>query len=129
MNFVRHLPLFLSLVLAGCVDSDYLLLTQSPPLRVTPKAPVTILDATPTRPFIKLAMVEAKETAPGYATWETLRKDLLRQAEQLNADAVLEMTTGSETSGGMVGTPSMGLVGSMGSIKQLRAVAIRYTTP
>lgn len=128
MTLVRHLPLFLSLLLAGCIDTDHLLLTQSPPPRITPIAPVQIIDTAPTRPFIKLAMVEAKETAPGYAKWEELRKEVLRQAEQLNADAVMELTTGSESSGGLVGTPSMGLVGTMGSIKQLRAIAIRYTT-
>lgn len=125
----RFVLLFLCLLLAGCIDADHLLLTQSPPPRITPKAPVQILDTAPTRSFVKLAMVEAKETGPGYATWEELRKALLEKATQLDADAVMELSTGSETTGGMVGTPSMGLVGAMGSIKQLRAIAIRYTTP
>jgi hypothetical protein len=130
MNFVRHLPFLLALTLAGCVNTDHLLLTHAPPSRITQKAPVMILDTTPTRPFIKLAMVEAKETGRGTgASWEDLRHALVERAQQLDADAIMEMTTGSETRGGMVGTQSMGLVGAMGSVKQLRAIAIRYTTP
>lgn len=124
----RFVLLFFCLLLAGCIDTDHLLLTQAPPPRVTPKAPVKILDTTPTRPFVKLAMVEAKEKGQGYATWEELRTEVIRQAEQLNADAVMEFTTSSENSGAMLGTSGM-LMGSMGSIKQLRAIAIRYTTP
>lgn len=117
----------LSLILGGCVNTDHLVLTQTPPARITAKGPVVILDAPPTRPFIKLAMVEASETGRGSgATWEELRAALIEKAEQLNADAVMDLTVGSETSGGMVGTPRMGLVGSVGSVKQLRAIAIRY---
>ena len=102
----RFVPLFLCLLLTGCVDTDYLLLTQSPPPRITPKSPVALLDAPPPRHFIKLAMVEASQTG-GFATWEELRKALVDKATELNADAVIELTTGSETSGGLVGTPSM----------------------
>ena len=118
------------LLLSGCVDTDHLLLTQSPPARITPKAPVQVLDATPGRPFVKLAMVEAKETGPGYATWEELRQALLKQAEQLNADAVMELTTGNDAStGGLVGTSYAGFIAMpTGSIKQFHALAIRYTT-
>ncbi|HEV8325852.1 MAG TPA: hypothetical protein VGQ08_00085 [Nitrospiraceae bacterium] len=118
------------LFLSGCVDTDHLLLTPSPPARITPHAPVQVLDAAPTRPFIKLAMVEAKETGPGYATWEELRQALMKQAEQLNADAVMELTTGNEAStGGLVGTSYAGFIAMpTGSIKQLRALALRYTT-
>lgn len=114
------------LLLSGCVDTDHLLLTQSPPARITAKGPIVILDAAPTRPFIKLAMVQAVETAQGYATYETLRRELLTRAADLDADAVMDLTVGSDTSGAMIGTPQMGLMGSVGSVKQLRAIAIRY---
>ena len=117
-------------ILAGCIETDYLRLTQTPPPRITVKGPVIVLEAPPIRPFIKLAMVEASETGRGGgSTWEELRQALMERAEQLDADAIMDITPSSGMSGGMVGTSGAGLVGAVGSIKQLRAIAIRYTAP
>ncbi len=128
MRFIRTLLLIPALLLSGCVDTDHLLLTQSPPARILAKGPIIVLDAPPTRPYVKIAMIQTTETGQGYASFETLRRELLARATELDADAVMDLTVGSETGGSVMGAPRIGLMGSVGAIKQLRAVAIRYTT-
>ena len=120
----------ITILLAGCIQTDYLRLTQTPPPRITAKGSVIVLEAPPARPFIKLAMVEAAETGRGSgSTWEELRQALIERAEQLDADAIMDITPSSGMSGGIIGGSGGGLVGAVGSIKQFRAIAIRYIAP
>jgi len=114
----------LSLTLAACIKTDHLYLAKDrfPPYPSTFQ--VEFLTELPSRPYIKLAMVEAREHS-GNSTWEELREALGQKAAEIGADAIVELSMGGSPVG-FVGGSGSGFAGGMREKKKLTGVAIRY---
>jgi len=84
-----HIPSFtlvILLLLSGCVSIQVERLTQDPYPPRSGTATVEPLDVEPSRPHVRLARIVATSE---YATEETLREKILKQARPLGADAVV----------------------------------------
>jgi hypothetical protein len=116
--------LILLAILSGCISTDHLYLS---PERYSPrKEPFTmefLVDA-PTKPYSKIAVVEAVGRS-NHTSWEELRGALGEEAMTLGADAVMELSMGSNIVGGMAGSRG-NMSGAIGERKKLTGVAIRY---
>ena len=112
------------LMLSSCVRTDHLLLIDEP-FPETPKGQkIEILKEQPSRPFIEIAVVEAK--APNRTTkWNDLRASLREEARRVGADAIINLDMGSEQRGGVQGSGGV-MSGGFHSVPILRGTAIKY---
>jgi hypothetical protein len=114
----------LSALLSGCITADHLYLSQE---RFAPRSsPYTMefLVDVPTRPYDKIAIVEAVGRS-SHTSWEELRGALGEEAMTIGADAVMELSMGSNLVGAVSGSRGS-LSGAVGERKKLTGVAIRY---
>ena len=82
---MKILILVLGLILlAGCIRTDHLLLTDQPVIPVSDTHPIVFFSKPPERSYIKIAIVEAKRARK----WEDLREALKQEARSIGADAV-----------------------------------------
>ncbi len=110
--------------LSACINTDHLYLGQD---RYPPRpehSSVEFLADPPSRPFMKIAIVEAVGRSANTA-WEELREALGEEAAKLGADAVMELSMGGNIVGAMAGGPGF-VGGGVGERKKLTGVAIRY---
>ena len=114
----------LAATLSACIKTDHLLLGQD---RYPPRpehSPVEFLADLPSRPFTKIAMVEAVGRST-YTAWEELREALGEEAGKIGADAVMELKMGGNLVGALAGGPGF-VGGGVGERNKLTGVAIRY---
>ena len=94
-----------SLIISGCMSTDHLLLIE----KAFPETPqgqkIEILMERPSRPFIEIAIVEAKGRRR--TKWNELREGLREEARSIGADAVIDLKMGGQQRGGIVGTSGM----------------------
>lgn len=107
--------------------SDHLYLdTSRVPCR-SGGATMEILQKPPTRPYVKVAYLEAFTSfiAQQEVTWDDLRSELCRQAIAVEADAIIQLEVGSQAySRELTVGPFEAATG--GVVKKLTGVAIRY---
>ena len=119
------LSVVLAATLSACIKTDHLFLGQD---RYPPRpehSPVEFLIDLPSRPFTKIAMVEAVGRST-HTTWEQLRRALGEEAGKVGADAVMDLAMGRNLMGALAGTANGGVYGGIGERNKLTGVAIRY---
>jgi hypothetical protein len=112
------------ITLLGCITTDHLYLGQERYAPRTNPAPIEFLANTPTKPFAKIAMVEAVGRSSS-TSWEEIRAALGEEASKIGADAVMDLSMGSNIVGAMTGNRGM-VTGGVGERRKLTGVAIRY---
>jgi hypothetical protein len=118
------LSLMSGLVLAACISTDHLYLGNE---RYAPRpspATVEFLADAPSKPFTKIAVVEAVGRSTS-TSWEEIRAALGEEAAKIGADAVMDLSMGSNMVGGVTGHRGM-VTGGVGERRKLTGVAIRY---
>ena len=120
--------LFIGLILvAGCIRTDHLLLTDQPVHPVSETHPIQFFADPPTRAYLKIAVVQAGPGG-GRPSWEELREALIVEARVVGADGIMELRMGGEMSGGVYGggTANFPIVGGVSSRKVLTGTAIKF---
>jgi hypothetical protein len=118
------LSLIFAVILSGCITTDHLYLGNERYTQRTDPATIEFLADAPTKPFAKIAMVEAVGRSAS-TSWEEIRAALGEEAAKIGADAVMELAMGANIVGGVTGSRGM-VTGGVGERRKLTGVAIRY---
>jgi hypothetical protein len=118
------LSLVFAVSLSSCITTDHLFLGNERFAPRTDPATIEFLADAPPKPFVKIAMVEAVGRSSS-TSWEEIRAALGEEAAKIGADAVMELSMGSNIVGGVVGNRGMAS-GGVGERRKLTGVAIRY---
>jgi len=112
------------MLLAGCIRTDHLLLTDHAVVPVSENHPIQFFVEPPTRPYTRIAIVEAKRGRK----WEDLREALKEEARVVGADGIMDLRMGGEISGGVYGggAGNAPIVGSVSNRKVLTGTAIKF---
>jgi hypothetical protein len=126
VRWAKHVApiLTFSTILSGCITTDHLYLGQQRYAARTDPTTIEFLGDAPTKPFVKIAMVEAVGRSSS-TSWEEIRAALGEEAAKIGAHAVMELSMGSNIVGGVTGSRGK-VTGGVGERRKLTGVAIRY---